>query len=184
MAHAWHELPSRPQSPPDAVNALIEIPRGSKVKYELDKPSGLLRVDRVLHSSVIYPANYGFIPRSYCDDGDPLDILVLCSESVVPMSIIVARPIGMVRMVDNGKGDDKIIAVHLHDPAFNEYQDIVELPKHLAIEIRRFFLDYKSLESKKEIIAEDPVGKVEANRVIEEAVELYRKQESKLRGWG
>jgi len=184
MVHAWHDLPSRPPSPEDAVNALIEIPSGSKVKYELDKPSGILRVDRVLHSSVHYPANYGFIPRSYCGDGDPLDILVLCSESVAPMSIIVGRPIGVVRMVDSGEADDKIIAVHLHDPAFNEYHDISELPGHIAREIQRFFLDYKSLEERKDIIAEDPVGKVEAVRVIDEAIELYRKEESKLRGWG
>ncbi|MCC6900091.1 MAG: inorganic diphosphatase [Polyangiaceae bacterium] len=184
MIHVWHELPSRPPSPPDAVNALIEIPRGSKVKYELDKPTGLLRVDRVLHSSVHYPANYGFIPRTYCGDGDPLDILVLCSESVEAMCIMVARPIGMVRMVDDGKADDKIIAVHVHDPAFNEYREIEQLPRHLAREIQRFFLDYKSLETKKDIIAEEAVGRGEAERVIEEAVELYRKEESRLRGWG
>lgn len=184
MVHAWHELPSRPPTPSDAVNALIEIPRGSKVKYELDKPTGLLRVDRVLHSSVHYPANYGFIPRTYCGDGDPLDILVLCTESVETMCIMVARPIGVVRMVDAGKADDKIIAVHLHDPAFNEYHDIEQLPRHLAREIQRFFLDYKSLEAKKDIVAEEPVGRVEADRVVEEAVELYRKEESRLRGWG
>ena len=183
MVHAWHDLPSRPASPPDAVNALIEIPRGSKVKYELDKPSGLLRVDRVLHSSVHYPANYGFIPRSYCGDGDPLDVLVLCSESVESMSIIVARPIGLVRMLDDGKADDKIIAAHLHDPAFRDYHDISELPSHVAREIQRFFLDYKALEAKKDIVAEDPVGRAEAERVIEEAIELYRREESQLRGW-
>ncbi|MBK7584168.1 MAG: inorganic diphosphatase [Myxococcales bacterium] len=184
MVHSWHELPSRSPSPADAVNALIEIPRGSKVKYELDKPTGLLRVDRILHSSVHYPANYGFIPRTYCGDGDPLDILVLCSESVEPMCIMVARPIGLVRMVDGGKADDKIIAVHLHDPAFNDYKEIEELPRHLAREIQRFFLDYKSLEARKDIVAEDPVGRIEAERIIEEAIELYRKEESRLRGWG
>lgn len=181
--HPWHDLPSRPPAPPDAVNALIEIPRGSKIKYEIDKPSGLLRVDRVLHSSVHYPANYGFIPRSYCGDGDPLDILVLCSESVAPMSIIVGRPIGMVRMLDRNEADDKIIAVHLHDPAFNEYREIEQLPRHLAREIQRFFLDYKQLEARKDIVAEEPVGRLEAERVIAEALELYREQESKLRGW-
>jgi inorganic pyrophosphatase len=184
MTHAWHELPSRPSTPSDAVNALIEIPRGSKVKYELDKPSGLLRVDRVLHSSVHYPANYGFIPRSYCGDGDPLDILVLCSESVAPMSIIVARPIGVVRMLDQGKEDDKIIAVHLHDPAFNEYKDIAQVPGHISREIQRFFLDYKSLETKKDVVAEDPVGAEQAARIVNDAIELYRKEESRLRGWG
>jgi inorganic pyrophosphatase len=151
------------------------------VKYELDKSSGLLRVDRVLHSSVHYPANYGFIPRTYCGDGDPLDALVLCSESVEPMSIIVGRPIGMVRMLDDGKPDDKIIATHLHDPAFSEYHDISELPSHVAREIRRFFLDYKSLEARRSVVAEEPVGRDLAWQVIEEALELYRKEESKLR---
>jgi inorganic pyrophosphatase len=138
----------------------------------------------VLHSSVHYPANYGFIPRTYCGDGDPLDILVLCSESVDPMCIMVARPIGVVRMVDGGKADDKVIAVHLHDPAFNEYKEIEQLPRHLAREIQRFFLDYKSLEARKDIIAEEAVGRLDAERVIDEALELYRKEESKLRGWG
>ncbi|MCA9599926.1 MAG: inorganic diphosphatase [Myxococcales bacterium] len=183
MVHAWHDLPSRPSTPARAVNAVIEIPSGSKIKYELDKPSGLLRVDRVLHSSVHYPANYGFIPRSYCDDGDPLDVLVLCSESVVPMSIIVARPIGIVRMVDSGKADDKIIAVHSHDPAFEEYDDITDLPRHVAREIQRFFQDYKVLEDK-DVVVNDPLGRDEAEKVIEEALELYRREESRLRGWG
>jgi inorganic pyrophosphatase len=183
MVHAWHDLPSRPQNPPDAINAVIEIPRGSKVKYELDKPSGLLRVDRVLHSSVHYPANYGFIPRSYCDDGDPLDVLVLCSEAVVPMSIIVARPIGMVRMRDAGKDDDKIIAAHVTDPAFEEVKDITDLPRHVAREIQRFFLDYKILEER-EVVVGEPVARAEAVAVIDAAFELYRREESKLRGWG
>jgi inorganic pyrophosphatase len=183
MVHAWHDLPSRPQTPPDAINAVIEIPRGSKVKYELDKASGLLRVDRVLHSSVHYPANYGFIPRSYCDDGDPLDVLVLCSEAVVPMSIIVARPIGMVRMKDAGKDDDKIIAVHVTDPAFEEVGDITDLPRHVAREIQRFFVDYKILEER-EVVVGEPVARAEAVAVIEAALALYRSEESKLRGWG
>lgn len=183
MVHAWHELPSRPPAPADAVNAVIEIPRGSKIKYELDKPSGLLRVDRVLHSSVHYPANYGFIPRSYCDDGDPLDVLVMCSEAVVPMSIIVGRPIGMVRMLDAGKQDDKIITVHAHDPAFEEVEDITDLPRHFTREIQRFFQDYKVLEQK-EVAVGDPLGKSDAVKVIADALDLYRSEESKLRGWG
>ncbi len=181
--HPWHDLPSRPPAPPDAVNAVIEIPRGSKIKYELDKPTGMLRVDRVLHSSVHYPANYGFIPRSYCDDGDPLDVLVLCSEAVVPMSLLVSRPIGMVRMSDAGKEDDKIIAVHAHDPAFEEVSDITDLPRHVAREIQRFFTDYKVLEQK-EVVVGDPLGKAEATAVVEAALELYRVEESRLRGWG
>lgn len=182
MVHAWHDLPSHPQQPRDAINAVIEIPRGSKIKYELDKASGLLRVDRVLHSSVHYPANYGFIPRTYCDDGDPLDVLVLCSESVAPMSIIVGRTLGVVRMVDAGKADDKIIAAHAHDPAFEEYDDIDQLPKHVAREIRRFFQDYKALESR-DVVVDDPLGKEAALKIIEAAVDLYRLEENKLRGF-
>ncbi len=182
MVHAWHDLPSRPSAPAGAINAVIEIPSGSKIKYELDKPSGHLRVDRVLHSSVHYPANYGFIPRSYCDDGDPLDVLVLCSESVAPMSIIVGRPLGIVRMVDSGKADDKIIAASAHDPAFEEYEDITDLPRHVAREIQRFFQDYKVLEDK-EVVVDAPLGRSDAERIIEEALELYRSEESRLRGW-
>ena len=183
MVHAWHDLPCRPPAPAHAVNAVIEIPSGSTIKYELDKPSGMLRVDRVLHSSVHYPANYGFIPRSYCDDGDPLDVLVLCSVPVAPMSIIVGRPIGMVRMLDAGKQDDKIIAVHAHDPAYEEVNDITDLPRHAARQIQRFFQDYKILEHK-EVAVGDPLPRDAALRVIEEALELYRTEESRLRGWG
>ncbi len=182
MVHPWHDLPSRPQTKVAAINAIIEIPKGSKVKYELDKPSGLLRVDRVLHSSVIYPANYGFIPRSYAPDDDPLDVLVLGSESVVPMSIVVARPIGLMRMEDTGKIDDKIVAVHDDDPAFAEYKDIFELPRHVSREIRRFFEDYKKLEEK-EVTVEEPLGAEMAHEVVEEAIELYRREENRLRGW-
>ena len=131
MAHPWHDLPNNPDTADAWFNVVIEIPRGSKVKYELDKPTGLLRVDRVLYSSVIYPANYGFVPRSYCDDGDPLDVLVLGHEPVVPMCIMQARAIGLMRMEDEGEGDDKIIAVHVNDPSFNEYTDIGQLPQHI-----------------------------------------------------
>lgn len=130
MANPWHALPNNPEDINDAVNVVIEIPKGSKVKYELDKPTGLLKVDRILYSSVIYPANYGFIPRTYCDDGDPLDVLVLGNEAVYPLSIMRVRPIGVMHMIDEGKGDDKIIAVHYDDPAFKDYSDIDELPLH------------------------------------------------------
>jgi inorganic pyrophosphatase len=181
--HPWHDLPSRPIEPSNSVTVVIEIPKGSKLKYELDKASGLLRVDRVLHSSVIYPANYGFVPRTYCEDGDPLDVLVLGSESVVPMSILVARPIGLMRMVDGGNPDDKIIAVHQHDPAMEEYEDIDRLPRHVARELRRFFQDYKTLEQK-EVVVEDLLGRESALAVVTDAIALYRSQENRLRGFG
>ncbi|MFT6377875.1 MAG: inorganic pyrophosphatase, partial [bacterium] len=143
--HPWHDLPNNPDTADEMFNCVIEIPRGSKVKYEMDKPTGMLRVDRVLYSSMVYPANYGFIPRSYCDDGDPLDVLVLGQEPVAPMCIMRARAIGVMHMLDEGKGDDKIIAVHVDDPAVNTYQDICELPPHLAREISSFFESYKVL---------------------------------------
>lgn len=181
--HAWHDLPSQPTDPASSVNVVIEIPKGSKLKYELDKASGLLRVDRVLHSSVIYPANYGFVPRSYCEDGDPLDVLVLGSESVAPLSILVGRPIGLMRMVDSGNPDDKIVAVHAHDPAFEEYTDISELPRHVVRELRRFFEDYKTLEHK-EVVVEELQSHEAAQQVIENALDLYRRCENKLRGFG
>jgi inorganic pyrophosphatase len=182
MVHAWHDLPSRPDPAGSVINVVIEIPKGSKVKYELDKPSGLLRVDRVLHSSVIYPAHYGFVPRSYCDDGDPLDVLVLCSEAVVPLCIVRAQPIGVMRMDDQGKEDDKIIAVHADDPAFEDHQDIAQLPRHVAREIRRFFEDYKQLENKA-VVVEELLGGKQALEIIDLALELYRKEENRLRGW-
>jgi inorganic pyrophosphatase len=180
--HPWHDLPSQPIDPQTAINVVIEIPKGSKIKYELDKASGMLRVDRVLHSSVIYPANYGFVPRSFAEDGDPLDVLVLGSESVAPLSILVGRPIGLMRMVDSGNPDDKIVAVHAHDPAFEEYTDISQLPRHVSRELRRFFQDYKTLEHK-EVVVEDLMGRDAALEVVDAAIDLYRRMENKLRGF-
>ncbi|MCB9663962.1 MAG: inorganic diphosphatase [Alphaproteobacteria bacterium] len=182
MTHAWHDLPNDPSKAAEGINVVIEIPKGSKVKYELDKPTGLLRVDRILYSSVIYPANYGFIPRSYCDDGDPLDVLVLGYEPVAPLSMLMARPIGVMHMKDEGKLDDKIIAVHCHDPAFNAYTDIAQLPPHLFREIRRFFEDYKANENKV-VLVDEFDGPAAAVTVVKEALELYRREESSLRGW-
>lgn len=161
---------------------MIEIPKGSKVKYELDKVTGMLRVDRILYSAVHYPANYGFIPRTYCDDGDPLDVLVLGAESVHPLSIMTARAIGVMHMEDEGKGDDKIVAVHLNDPAYAEITDVDQLPRHTFIQIQRFFQDYKVLEHK--TVRVDRVhGQVEAHQVVLDALALYRKEEQRLRGW-
>ena len=136
---------------------VIEIPRGSHLKYEVDKPTGLLRLDRVLYSAVHYPANYGFIPRTHGEDDDPLDILVLMQEPVEPLTIVRARAIGGLRMVDDKGGDDKIIAVHVHDPAVSHYRDIGELPPHQLSELKRFFQDYKTLEQKA-VVVENFVG--------------------------
>jgi inorganic pyrophosphatase len=183
MAHPWHDLPNNADTAHESFNVVIEIPKGSKIKYELDKPTGMLRVDRILYSAVHYPANYGFIPRSYCDDGDPLDVLVLGNEPVNPLSIMVARAVGMMRMQDEGKGDDKVIGVHLHDPAFADITDVEQLPAHTFDEIKRFFLDYKTLE-KKEVVVDEIAGRVAAVQAVREALQLYRAEENRLRGWG
>ena len=158
---------------PEIVNAIIEIPKGSKAKYEIDKESGLLKLDRVLFSSVMYPANYGFIPQTYCDDNDPLDILVLCSIDVFPMSIIEAKVIGVMHMVDNGEQDDKIIAVAKNDMSVNYINDLAELPPHAMTEIVRFFKDYKKLEGKN-VTIEHLLGMRYAHKVITESMELYK----------
>lgn len=172
MSHPWHDIPCD-EPIEEGFNAFIEIPKGSKVKYELDKDTGLLRVDRILFSAVHYPANYGFIPRTYCDDGDPLDVLVLCQEPVAPMCIMRARAIGRMQMQDEKGLDDKIIAVHLDDPAIREIRDIKQLMPHVLLELRRFFLDYKSLENKR-VEVEDFDGPEKANEVIRAALNDYR----------
>ena len=154
------------------IAAVIEIPRGSKVKYELDKETGMLHVDRVLYSSVVYPHNYGFIPRTYCEDHDPLDILVLMQEPVQPFSFLRAKPIGVMRMLDQGEQDDKVIAVHADDPEFREYNDISELPQHRLAEIRRFFEDYKKNENKV-VVVDEFLGVADAKRIINESSDTY-----------
>ncbi len=168
----WHDVPIG-ESAPETVSAIIEIPKGSKVKYELDKASGLIRVDRVLFSAVHYPANYGFIPQTYCDDNDPLDILVLGQAEVAPLVIMMARPIGVMRMTDHGQEDDKIIAVHVHDPEVADVYSLEQLAPHKLRELRRFFEDYKQLENK-EVRVHDFLDPAEARRVIRKNADLYR----------
>lgn len=177
--HPWHdfELPDRTEDP---IPAIIEIPTGSKVKYELDKRSGLLKVDRVLFSSVHYPANYGFVPRTFCDDGDPLDILVYCQEPIVPLAVMRARVIGVMKMRDDKGEDDKLIAVHVDDPEYAGYDDLSEMPQHRMRELKRFFLDYKTLEEKKVIVSE-PQGRREGLRVLRDAIQLYEREKERLR---
>jgi len=177
-ANPWHSVASGKDVPRN-VNAIIEIPKGSKGKYELDKASGLLRLDRVLYSSVHYPANYGFIPQTYCDDRDPLDILVICSIDVDPLSIIEAKVIGVMHMLDDDEQDDKIVAVANNDMAVNYINDISELPPHTVVELRRFFEDYKKLEHK-QVIVEQFLGREDAYKIISDAVELYAKERDKL----
>lgn len=176
----WHDIDVYADEARGLFHAVVEIPKGSKVKYELDKTTGLLRVDRILYSSVVYPANYGFVPRTYCDDGDPLDVLVLNSEPVQPLSILRARAIGLMRMEDEGKGDDKLIAVHVDDPAFADYTEHDQLPHHLEREIRRFFEDYKALEAK-QVVVEEFFGAADARQVLSGAIALYAERDERSR---
>lgn len=160
---------------PDCFTAVIEIPKGSKVKYELDKSTGLLKMDRILYTSTHYPANYGFIPRTHADDGDPLDVLVLCSETLVPMSLVKCYPIGMIRMLDNGASDEKVICIPEADPSYNSYKDIAELPQHIYEEMKHFFQVYKQLEHKDTVI-DDVSGPLEARNTIAYCIENYKKK--------
>lgn len=168
----WHHV-SPGHTLPGIVNGIIEIPKGTRAKYEMDKDSGLLRLDRVLYSAMYYPANYGFIPQSYCGDKDPLDILVLSQIDFVPMCIVPAKVIGVMRMLDNGDADDKIIAVAQGDPSVSHINDISELPAHFISELRSFFEDYKKLE-KKSVVVEDFLDQKTAIRILEESFELYQ----------
>jgi inorganic pyrophosphatase len=168
----WHHV-SPENELPEIVNGIIEIPKGTRAKYELDKESGLLRLDRVLYSSVYYPANYGFIPQSYCDDNDPLDILILSQIDIVPMCIVPAKVIGVMRMLDNGEADDKIIAVAVGDPSVSHINDISELPQHFISELRSFFEDYKKLENKT-VVVEEFFDRKTAIEILQESFKLYK----------
>ncbi len=153
MANLWHDV-SPSLIKPEDFWAVIEIEKGSKNKYEMEKETGALMLDRILYTSTHYPANYGFIPRTWADDGDPLDVLVLCSECILPLSLVHCYPIGVINMEDGGAVDEKIIAIPFQDPTYNTYKDITELPEHVASEIRHFFRVYKSLEGRETVVSD------------------------------
>ncbi|MCL1964763.1 MAG: inorganic diphosphatase [Firmicutes bacterium] len=167
----WHDIAAE-RITPEIFCAVIEISKGGKNKYELDKETGLLRMDRVLYTSTHYPANYGFIPRTYADDNDPLDVLALCQEAILPMTLVDCRPIGVMRMVDDQSRDEKIIAVPVHDPSMAEYDDIDELPTHTVDEMQHFFEVYKTLENKVTVVRSFGSA-VEAQRLIQRCMQAY-----------
>lgn len=167
----WHDIrPARMRV--DDFMAVIEIEKGSKNKYEMDKETGALRLDRILYTSTHYPANYGFIPRTYAEDDDPLDVLVLCSEVIQPLSLVRCYPIGVIKMLDQGRLDEKIIAIPFQDPVYNTYHDISELPAHIFTEMTHFFTVYKSLEGK-ETVVDEVHGADEARKVIQKCLDAY-----------
>ena len=171
MTNIWHDIDPKRISPEDFI-AVVEIPKGSKKKYELDKETGLIILDRVLHTSTHYPANYGFIPRSYGDDGDPLDVLVLCSEALDPLTLVRCYPIGYINMLDGGKHDEKIIAIPFADPTYNSYRELTDLPAHIFDEMAHFFTVYKALEGK-ETVSGEVNGRESAEQVIRGALDRY-----------
>ena len=168
----WHKV-SVGNNAPDVVNGIVEIPKNTRAKYELDKESGLLRMDRVIYSSMIYPENYGFIPQTYCDDKDPLDILILSQIAVVPMCIVSAKVIGVMRMIDHGEMDDKIIAVAEHDMSVNHFNEVSELPNHFMRELQTFFEDYKKLENKT-VDIEDFQDAATARKIVNQSIQDYK----------
>ncbi len=168
----WHDIDPK-RITPDEFIAVIEIPKGSKQKYELDQKTGLLILDRILYTSTHYPANYGFIPHTLADDGDPLDVLVLCSESLLPLSLVKVYPIGVITMNDNGKNDEKIIAIPFTDPNYNSYKTIADLPKHVFDEMQHFFSVYKQLEGKNTAV-NTVCGRENAIAIIEKSLMSYK----------
>lgn len=167
----WHDI-SAQNIKADNFTSVIEISKGGKNKYELDKETGLLRLDRVLYTATHYPANYGFIPRTLADDGDPLDVLVLCQETIIPMTLVQCKPIGVVEMIDEDSADEKIIAVPIKDPSLSHYDDISQLPAHTLEEIQHFFTVYKHLEGK-ETVVRQVLGHHQAIKIIDECIKMY-----------
>lgn len=175
----WHDISSERITPNDFIS-VIEIEKGSKKKYELDKQTGLIILDRILYTSTHYPANYGFIPRTYADDGDPLDVLVLTNEAIDPLVLVRCYPIGVITMIDNGKNDEKIIAIPFEDPNYNTYSDIGDLPAHLFDEMRHFFSVYKQLEGK-ETAVDEVRGQKAALEIIKQCIENYNRAQKTLK---
>ena len=176
MENLWKSIPLG--NPEGQFNAIIEIPKGSKAKYEFDKKTGLIFLDRILYTATYYPANYGFIPRTLSRDGDPLDVLVLCQESLLPRTLVHAKAIGIVNMTDQRKVDKKIIAVPVRDPSYSSYKDVSQLPEHFLEEIKHFFRVYKQLEGKKTEVGKI-LGRKDAIKVIREDAERFRKENDK-----
>ncbi len=171
MSNIWHDISPKRIKPEDFIG-VVEISKGSKKKYELDKETGYIILDRILHTSTHYPANYGFIPRTFGDDGDPLDVLLLCSEVLEPLTLCRAYPIGVITMIDNGRNDEKIIAIPYSDPTYNSYKDISDLPAHIFDEMKHFFEVYKSLE-RKDTAVDEVRGREDAIRIISDAMQNY-----------
>jgi inorganic pyrophosphatase len=171
MSNIWHDISPKRINPDDFV-MVVEIPKGSKKKYELDKETGFMMLDRILHTSTHYPANYGFIPRTYGDDEDPLDVLLICSQALEPLTLVRAYPIGVISMIDNGRNDEKIIAVAFNDPNYNNYTNIDQLPKHIFDEMRHFFSVYKNLENK-DTAVDEVSDRDSAIKVIDDAINRY-----------
>ena len=170
----WHDMSDERIKPDDFI-AVIEIEKGSKVKYEMDKETGMIILDRILYTSTHYPASYGFIPRTYADDGDPLDVLILCSEPIAPLTLVRAYPAGVITMIDNNAKDEKVIAIPFEDPTFNTYRSIDALPYHIFAEMKHFFKVYKELEHKETAISETN-GPREALEIVRCSIERYKKE--------
>ncbi len=177
MVNPWHDLHYGDEAP-EELNAIIEVPKNSMLKYELDKETGLMKLDRVLYSAVHYPGDYGFIPRTYWDDHDPLDVLVLSNFPVYPRTIVKIRPIGVLRLIDSNEKDDKIIAVHASDPRFERYKDIKDVPEHILLEIKHFFETYKQLQNKKVKILRLSDSKI-AKKYVLQGIQKYKEKFNK-----